>query len=145
MKEYIIGIAQAVILAVATEIIAPEGMKKYISLITGSILLISLINPVLKLKKVKIVFDEIPAVEYNDYNINDILCEEFEIRVEKDIEERIGTEFNIKTIAEIEPLIKDDKIEGVKKINISSQYNEEIYNRLALVYGCTDIKFSGGD
>lgn len=145
MKNYILGIATATILSVASEIILPERMKKYISLITGAILLISLLNPVLKFRRNEISFDEDISFDYNKYDTNEILYEEFKTRVKKDIENRIKSEFNIEITAEIEPQMNKENIVGVKRITLASQYNAEIKERLTFVYGCHDIKFYGGD
>lgn len=142
MKEYIILVAISAIIAAVTDILAPKEWRGYVRIAVGFLILAVLISPLAKMKNIEI-FSVQENFEVSDMVIKDKVTEELTKNVEKDIEERILSEF--KTKAEAAVMLEVDgehKIKGVKNIVIKSgKVPAGLKARLSEVYGCESIEF----
>lgn len=137
MNGFIISIVSTVLLVVMLEMLAPQGkIKKYIDLISGLIIIIVLINPILTILKKGINVTELPIFQSTPDlkmpNKNDIvrrnakqqkaIINTYKKNMSKDIEaaiyEIIGSNVNIKTNFEINEDINSFFFGDIKKINI---------------------------
>lgn len=144
MKTYLITLTSAVVLASVTDIMLPNNSKKYVSLITGAMILICLISPLTKISNTSLPSLTIPRQEYIDYSLDDILVTEFKNNVEKDISDRLFSEFGISAKVNVGVKISNGNISGVDRITIFSEQNSDIQERLSFIYGCNLIEFSDG-
>lgn len=142
MREYIILVAAASVMMALTEILSPEKWRGYIRIITGFLILAVLLSPIKKLKNADI-FVPTEKFEASEITVLDAVSGELVKSVEKDIEERIMTEFGGKATAScLIDLDEEHRIKGVKKITISTkQVPDGLSQRLKEVYGCEDIEF----
>ena len=141
MREYIITIAGAALLGAMADIISPERWRKYVSLITGFVIITCIVTPVAQLMKTDIFsgFDEREEiVNYEQVQLKNVI-EETEKRISEDVEKRIREDFgkNVKAKA-ILKINSDNKIEKVNKIIINSKPDPKITKRMCEVYGINE-------
>lgn len=142
MKEYIVLIAVASVITAVAEILAPEKWRGYIRVVTGFLILAVLISPVKKIKNTDIFVPD-DKLEMSETTVLDVVARELCRNVEKDIEERILSEFGKTATATCQiDLNEEHKIKGVKKITISiKKVPDGLLNRLKEIYGCENIEF----
>ena len=91
MKQYIITIIGATLLSAMANILSPDTWRKYISVITGFIIISCIISPISKLAKVDIFsgFDDFYE-DRTDYAAveRDIILSRLKISICSDIEAR---------------------------------------------------------
>ena len=142
MREYIILVAVSAIIAAVIDVLAPKEWHGYVRLAVGFLILSVLISPLAGLKNVDI-FNPEEKFEGSDSVIKDRVTEELTKNVERDIKERILSEF--KTEADATVLLdidKEHKIRGVKNIVIEcKKVPKGLLERLKEVYGCESIEF----
>lgn len=142
MREYIILVAISAIIAAVTDVLAPNKWRGYIRLVVGFLILAVLISPIAKIKNIDI-FKVENDFEVSDTVIKDKVTKELTANVERDIEERILSEF--KTEASATVFLDVDashKIRGVKNIVIKcAKVPKGLLTRLKEVYGCESIEF----
>lgn len=141
MREYIILIAGAAVLSALSEIMSPEGWKKYIGVITGLVIVSVAAAPIAKLKHIDLRdFENVSAAEdtvkLQDYSTSRV-SEELEERVKEDIKDRImreyGRECDVKVRLDIN---EDNKIAGVKGVELHmSRPPEELKEKIGEMYG----------
>ncbi len=141
MKEYIITVATAAVVAAIADILAPGEWSKYIRVIVGFLILSVLIAPIAKFRGTEILS---PTGTYNisDEPLKDKVSQQLRENVEKDIEERILEEFDIRVKASVQIDIDEEhNIRGVEAIEITTWKNPDgLEERLKNVYGCDKIE-----
>lgn len=142
MKEYIITVAAAAIVAAFADVLAPKKWSGYIRIVIGFLILSVLLAPVAKFKDVEI-FSSTPDYDISDAPLKDRVSEELRKNVEKDIEERILDEFGVEAEATVEIDVDEEhNIKGVRAIRIKTWKNPDgLEERLKDVYGCNRIEF----
>ncbi|MDD6484336.1 MAG: stage III sporulation protein AF [Clostridiales bacterium] len=139
MKSYIITVIGATLLGAMADILAPEKWRKYISVITGFVIISCMIAPIGALVHTDIIkgFDS-AGLEKTDYEnaALEAVLEETQKRIAADIDKRALEEFNIKAKSEVSlSLNGDNKIDGVNKIIIHAKRSLPLTRRLCEVYG----------
>lgn len=143
MRQYIITIIGATLLSAMANILSPGTWRKYISVITGFIIISCIISPVSNLIGADI-FSEFEDFyeEKTDYEAveRNIITDRLTQSVEEDIEERFDKEFGETVSAEAELRINGDgEIEGIDRIRISGSDGEyEKTRRLCEIYGINE-------
>jgi len=140
MKEYIIKVASAAILAAFSDIIAPRTWQKYINILTNSILLLVLISPVLSLKGISLPSFEGDKIEIMEYNAENEILDTLKLRIEEDIEDRLKDEFNYSFKATVTLDKSDLENVRVKEIKLFPKPSKEIKDRLFYIYECESVK-----
>ncbi len=147
MKIYLMKIVGAVLICVFTDIALPEKWSKYIKIITGLIIISTIASPLEK--PLNLNFKEYFRVSEKlektgeEYQIS-LIKEEFEKNVSNDIEKRIYDEFKKEISADVIVSLNDEnKISGIKKIELNGDINDEILNRINEIYAPKEI-FSDG-
>ncbi len=141
MKGYIITVAVAAICAGITDILAPKEWSKYIRVMIGFLILSVILAPLVKFKGGEILSDT-RAYNISDEPLKDKVSQELKVNVEKDIEERLKTEFGIKAEALVDIDIDENhNIKGIDAIEIRTRKNPDgMIDRLKDIYGCEKIE-----
>lgn len=139
MKQYICTVAAVAIIAALSDILIPKTWQKYTAILTGSLLLITLISPLLRLRGITPPELSFPEIEIREYSVTDEITAKLKLQVEEDINKRIKNEFNVSVDAEINIIVSDGKIMGVSEIYLYSKEVPGIAERLSEVYGCQNI------
>ena len=139
MKQYICTVAAVAIIAALSDILIPKNWQKYTGILTGSILLITLISPLLRLRGITPPQMSFPEIEIREYSVSDEITTKLKLQVEEDIKSRIKSEFNISVDADINITVTDEKISGISEIYLYSKERPDIAERLREVYGCQNI------
>ncbi len=140
MKQYIITVIGATILSAMANILAPDKWRKYISVITGFIIISCIIAPVSKLTNTDLFagfdnfYDEITDYEAIERNF---ITQQLHSKIETDIEKRFKDEFNENIKASVEMSLNDNgEIERISYIKISgSDGDVKKTLRLCEIYG----------
>lgn len=142
MREYIILVAMSAIVAAVTDILSPKEWRGYVRLAVGFLILAVLISPLTKMKNIEI-FNVEEKFEVSDAAIKDRVSLELTQNIQKDIEERILTEFKTEAEAQVSlDMDSEHKIKGVKSIVIKSgKVPVGLLERLKEIYGCESIEF----
>ncbi|MBS7298456.1 MAG: hypothetical protein KIG65_05180 [Eubacteriales bacterium] len=143
MKGYICTVAAVAIMAALADILIPKNWQKYISILTGAILLISLTSPLLKLRGISVPSFSLPETKYTEYSMEEQISQELTKEIEADISNRLKKEFDITARARAELELNDDKIARVREIIIFAKENNTASARLREVYGCNNIIWRG--
>lgn len=141
MREYIITIVGAALVGTMADIISPEKWRKYVSLISGFVIIGCIVAPMAQLMKTDIFTGFVQQNETVDYEKIQLqkVTEETEKRISADIKDRIKQEFG--KDAEVQAVLKineDGKIEKVEKIIIHLKPNSQITKRMCEVYGINE-------
>lgn len=147
MKIYLMKIVGAVLICVFTDIALPEKWSKYIKIITGLIIISTIASPLEKPLNLnfKEYFKASEKLEQTgeEYQIS-LIKKEFEKNVSNDIKNRIYDEFKKEISADVVVSLNDEnKISGIKKIELKGEINDEILNRINEIYAPKEI-FSDG-
>lgn len=141
MKEYIITVAVAAVVAAIADVLAPKNWSKYIRVIVGFLILSVILAPIARFKDVEILS---PTGTYNinDEPLKDRVAEQLRKNIEKDIEERILDEFDLDARVRVEIDIDENRdIKGVRAIQIKTWKNPDgMIERLKNIYGCDKIE-----
>lgn len=147
MKEYILSIIGAAVLSSFASILSPDRWRKYISVITGLVIISCIVSPLSKLSKTN-PFNGFEYIENNEkYTIDmqrEIILEEMSAEIGRDISKRLADEYGISVSAAAEITINESgKITGIKKIIIrGAKLTSAQKARLCEIYGINgdDIK-----
>lgn len=139
MREYITSVAAVAVIAAACDVLVPKSWQKYVSILTGAVILITLTSPLLKLNGISVPTLSFPESGYKEFSPEDEIAEELCKRVEADISDRLENEYGIKTTARVTLGISDGKICGVEEIILYTKENSSVSARLYEVYGCSNI------
>lgn len=143
MKQYIITIIGATLLSAMANILSPDSWRKYISVITGFIIISCIISPISKLAKVDIFsgFDEFYE-DRTDYAAveRDIILSRLKTSICSEIEARFKKEFDENVEAEVELYVNENnEIERISHIIIKGSEKEYTKtNRLCEIYGINE-------
>ena len=140
MKEYIITVAAAALVAALTDILSPEEWGKYIKIVVGFLILSIVLTPVAKLKNAELALPYYDS-EITDEPIRDKVTAQCEQNIADDIEERVKKEFGIECAAAVKlDLDENRNITGVKSILISVHKNPpKMVERIREIYGCSKV------
>lgn len=141
MKEYIITMSVAALIASIIEIFAPKEWEKYIKLAIGLIILSIIVSPVAKFRDAKIL-PQTPSYKIDENAFYDEIANRMKENVERDIRERLKTEYDVEAKVDIDLTIDEEhNIRGVNVIRISTWKNPDgMIERLKSVYGCDEIE-----
>ena len=141
MREYIITMSVAAIIASVMEIFAPKEWEKYIKLAIGLIILSIIVSPVAKFRHAEIL-PQTMQYKIDENAFYDEIATEMKKNVELDIAERLKAEFDVDAKVEIDLTIDDNhNIKGVNIIRIRTWKNPDgMIERLKEVYGCDKIE-----
>lgn len=144
MREYILKITGAAILAVFVDLLSPNSWRKYLSIVSGIIILSVIISPVAELKNIDILsgYSENKVIEGEGNRIySDMLEKEFSKRIADDIRERVHEEFSkdvsVETMVEVN---EKGNIEKISKIIISGHgLDNKISDRISYIYDVEEV------
>lgn len=125
MKAYIMTIVGAALLAVFSDLILPASWRKYVRMVTGLIIISTIIAPAARLKNIDIFQDfqlEETIVEETQQDTGQKIVAELEIQIAKDAAQRILDEFGVS--AQVRAVVQTDeqyRIEYVKTLDITAQ------------------------
>ena len=143
LHDYIITVIGATLLSAMANILSPESWRKYISVITGFIIISCIAAPAAKLADADLFagFDDFYE-EKTDYEAveKSIMTDRLTRGVEEEIEKRFLKEFkeNVSVAAKLK-INENGEIEGVEKIKISgSDGAYEKTKRLCEIYGINE-------
>lgn len=144
MKAYLIRIVASALLVTFCDMLAPKGWKKYMSIVTGLLLLAILLEPVAKLQKIDFFTNYQPAqaqLSQGTQLYAELLQKEFSKNLSTDIKERILTEFSIDV--SVETIVETDdagNLLRIPKIIISGKdLPEKIQERIAYIYDVDEV------
>ncbi|NLL04525.1 MAG: stage III sporulation protein AF [Clostridiaceae bacterium] len=135
LKDWCLNIVTLVILIVLLEMLLPSGrMKKMINLVSGIILVIALINPVLGLFQKGINLEEYQISSSNFIDKREIMVRSQAMKEEQT--RQITNVYTNKIISQLEGLVTD--IEGVLEVKadviINDDYTDESFGEVRKVY-----------
>lgn len=147
MREYILSITAAAVLSSFAAILSPDKWRKYISVITGLVVISCIISPLSKFSK-NDLFNGFEYIENNEsYSLDmqkEIIIEELQKSIGDDISKRLFDEYGISVNAFAEITINDNnEITGIKKITVKgAKLTPMQKSRLCTIYGISedDIK-----
>lgn len=135
LKHWVLNIVTLVVFIVLLEIMIPSGkMKKVVNLVTGLILVIALINPLLGLIRKGINLSEYSIAASNYIDKKEIMINH-EILEEKQIKQ-ITNVYREKVINQIESITKDVKgvVDAKADVIINEDYTSERFGEIKKVY-----------
>ncbi len=150
MKGYIISVISAALLSGIASLMVPEKWKKYVGLVSGIVILCTVTAPVLRINPDNIFsgFSEMDIEEkiaQGEEMRMDMIEEELTKRINKDIENRLLSEFGAEVKANASVGVNDEgKITGVKAIEVNKKISEKAAKRLCEVYGVEKITTADG-
>ncbi|MBR4173087.1 MAG: hypothetical protein IKR46_01805 [Clostridia bacterium] len=140
MKGYVISVCTAAVIASLADILSPKEHKKYIRILLGFLIMLILLSPLPKIRRIKLEPIKSKSEE-NTAVFLDTVAIELKANVEADISERLKSEFGITADAEVTLDIDEEhRIRGVTEILLSKKVSENAVKRLNEVYGCDRIE-----
>lgn len=145
MKQYILQIVGAALIAVFADLFSPDGWKKYIGIISGMILMTVIITPLADFKNIDVLSgyrqSEDILTDGNEIYGN-LLKQEFTKKVEEDIKSRILQEFSTDADVAVELLVNTEgNIEKILSIDISGKrLDKKISGRISYIYGVDEVR-----
>lgn len=135
LKEWIFKIVTLSIFIILIEIFIPSGkIKKVVNLVTGLILIIALINPILSLLKMNIdleslQFESSNFIDSKEISINSDILKENQTKLMTDV-------YREKIIGQFEQIAKEiDKVKDAKAdVIINEDYDSESFGEVQRVY-----------
>lgn len=135
LNKWILNIVTLSIFIILIEVLIPSGkVRKVVNLVTGFILVIALINPILSLLKMEIDIEDYQIesdnfIKSKEISINSDVLKENQIKVMTEV-------YREKIIAEFESLAKEiDKVKEAKAdVIINEDYNSESFGEVERVY-----------
>lgn len=141
MTRYITSIIGAAALAGTASVLSPEKWKKYVGIITGIVIICTVLSPFMK-TNITGVFDDFNTrftaseLEKGEQIRLDMIKSQLAEGINTDIENRMREEFHLKVKAKTDIGINDEgKITGVNEIEIDGRLSNAAKNRLCEVYG----------
>ena len=126
------------------QILSPESWRKYVSFITGLVVISCIISPIENLADTRAFsfgFSDNTTDISNAVSQQELVNKELEGRISADIEERLRDEFDLNIKASVELKLNSGRqIEGVEKIRIKgAELDSKAIERLEDVYGTDKI------
>ena len=149
MKGYIISIAGAAVLSAIVNMLSPDKWNKYIGIVTGLIITVSIGRPIFSLMHTDVFSGfSLEASETASEGSRIFYGEiknELERRIENDIRSRIRSEFGTECTAEAESDTDDSgRISGIRRITVyGARLDNAAVGRLREVYGAAEVVIGG--
>ena len=122
MKQYIITIIGATLLSAIGSILTPDTMRKYVSVITGFIIISVIVAPLASLRGIDLFagVEEISAVqaEYESVYINSV-ADVIRKRIEGDIKQRLHEELGVDAQVSAEVVVENNNIKEISQICVT--------------------------
>ena len=149
MKDYIIRIVGAALLATLADILSPSDWRKYIAIVSGMIILCTISSPIASIKGIDINLDAVDtedSAKAGEALYRDRLSAEFSKSIALDIKERIRQEFSKDVSAEVSVRLDDDgKIDKISSIVIKGRdIDQKIADRIAFIYDVDEVVTDAG-
>ncbi|HEX9058715.1 MAG TPA: stage III sporulation protein AF [Clostridia bacterium] len=140
LKSWVMNISALVILLVLFEIILPSGkIKKFINLVTGFVLIIAIVTPILKLSGYNADITSFRIMDSNFLDKKELSRNADELKSEQ-IKE-VTDIYRKNVIGRIEEELKDEGFKGVKAdLIINEDYKNKSYGEIKRVYIYFDNK-----
>ncbi len=135
MREYILSVATAAVISALSEVLIPKSWQKYAGLLTGALLLLTLIKPLINIRGINPPEFSVPEITYTEYDTSQMMKKTLETNIEGDIKNRIKAEF--KTVVNADVSISMDEeglIAGVREIALDIKKSPLIGARLEEIY-----------
>ncbi len=146
MNSYIITIIGATLLSSIGVMLTPESMRKYVSIITGFIIISAIIAPLSALTNIDI-FSGLNDISANTNNYEEVYCasvsNSISERIKKDIKERLKDEFSYAGEVSLKLLTDEGNIKSISEITLYSTASEDIIQRLMEVYNVNEVVANG--
>ncbi len=147
MKSYIITIIGATLLSSVGVMLTPENMRKYVSIITGFIIISAIVAPLSALTDINI-FSGLDDINENTQNYENIysssVSNAISARIEEDIKERLKDEFNYTGDVSVRLLTENGDIKSISEIILHSHASDDkIIPRLMEVYNVNEVVLNG--
>lgn len=148
MKAYIMTIVGAALLAAFSDLLLPAAWRKYVRIITGLIIITTIIAPMAQCKQVDFFQDfelDDAVVEQGTQDLESRVAMELERRVAGDARERIAAEFGIDTEVRVEVQVNEqNQITEVRAIYVDgADIPLAVKDRLLEVYGAGEVVING--
>ena len=140
MREYIITVIGATLLSVMANILSPDSWRRYISIITGFVIISCIISPISKLTEADLFtgFDDFyeDRTDYSEVE-REVVISRLKKSIGDDIEKCFKKEFNENISAEVSLLVNENnEIECVSHIKITGcAPSPKKTSRLCEIYG----------
>ena len=122
MKQYIITIIGATLLSAIGSILTPDTMRKYVSVITGFIIISVIVAPLASLRGIDLFagVEEFGAVqaEYESIYINSV-ADVIKKRIEGDIKQRLHEELGVDAQVSAEVVVENNNIKEISQICVT--------------------------
>ena len=142
MREYILSVATAAVISALSEVLIPKSWQKYAGLLTGALLLLTLIKPLMTFRGIDLPEFTVPEIEYTEYDTSSEIKKSLELNIEWDIKERLKTEFKTVVNADVRVSTdEDDNITGVLEIALDIKESPKIGARLYEIYSPGKIRW----
>lgn len=143
MDKYLTTLITAAVLSAVAKNVSPERWQKYISVITGIMLVSVIVSPLFELAKVDLFEEFSYKEETNMFAQHEAVKEELEKRVSEDAKNRLSKELGGEYKVETKLLVNENKeIEGVKEMIVWTKEKETPVKRiLGAVYSPQKISF----
>ncbi len=147
MKSYIITIIGATLLSSVGVMLTPENMRKYVSIITGFIIISAIVAPLSALRDIDI-FSGLDDISTNTQNYEEIYSASvlgaLSARIEEDIKERLKDEFDYTGDVSVRILAENTNIKSIAEIILHSHVSDnKIVPRLMEVYNVNEVVLNG--
>ncbi len=145
MRLYIITILGATVMSAAVNMITPEQWKKYVGIVTGLVIALSIGRPIFYMMRTdalsEIALEPQDIASGGEALFYDELRAELEERIEHDAKARLGSEFGIDCAVTAEVDTDDTgRICGVKSITIHKAHiDNTVIGRLREIYGAEEV------
>ncbi|MBQ3427600.1 MAG: hypothetical protein IJH37_10760 [Clostridia bacterium] len=152
MRAYIISVAGAAVLSAVINMMSPERWSKYIGVLTGLVVAVSVGRPIFSLidkdafSRIGIESGTVTA-ESGTRSFYDEINKELGRRIEGDIKERLLSEFGADCEAKAElSIAPNGQVDGVRRIIISGGHLDNIAEaRLREIYGAEEVIINGSE
>ena len=144
MKAYIMTIVGAARLAAFSDLLLPASWRKYVRIITGLIIITTIIAPLARFKQVDFFEDfklDETVVEQGTVDLGGQIARELEQRVAQDAKERIAAEFNVDAEVRVRVQVNaQNQITQVEKIYVDgADVPAEAEAFLKEIYGAGEV------
>ena len=148
MKTYFMSIMFAVLISVFAGMILPDKWDKYIKIITGLIIISTIITPLkkswdLNYNEYTLKYDEIEtdAAQYRQ----NLVVNELSNKIKNDIEQRIFDEFGSRPQVSVSVGVNsENEITGIERIELNGDnLSDEISARLTEIYAPQEVIING--
>ena len=147
MKSYIISIIGATLISAIGSVLTPDSMRKYVSVITGFIIISVIITPLSAIGEIDLfAYLKEPQKNAADYEgiYLDNVAEEIEKRIEGDIKTRIKDEFGVEAQVDVGVDVEDGDIKQISYISLrGTLLRHDIAKRLKEVYNVREVIMDG--